>query len=479
MCTTPKPGGAPPAPAPAPAPVAPAAPVARKSEEKPEEKKDDSSSAAVTAWEWHEHGKWTPYCAEICKALEAAKKSGQRFVALDKGPYFGKRQGDYTVDLQKMDQLNLKTGYARTIRRVLAASSANVSSAPVPAAFGSGLFGAASGFVGGMGSMFGFGGGPANPPAAKAAKSASFVDPNEILKKEEKEREEDEKLCKDLASWYTQIHVPLSQDKLPPKIDLMEILEKLHGKLDYQIESKPEKFDECQVCFAEEPITLSCGCAAACKGCTGMHAKTKIEAKEVNPWIYCPAEKCNAPLTPKELSSVDNLTTKLLAQFADEYLKKLLARSSAWIPCKKENCDGGFFVPGKPDKIKDQKLTCFTCKLRQKVSKKVSADEGLKDLFSSGALRPCPKCKWPQMKDKGLCNIMNCGKCGIWWNWRTKETGNAMRELKNRARNNGSLWEPGELDYQRRLERRDPAAFKLLLERNGMKYDPNYVRGRS
>ncbi|CAF4685888.1 unnamed protein product, partial [Rotaria magnacalcarata] len=34
-----------------------------------------------------------------------------------------------------------------------------------------------------------------------------------------------------------------------------------------------------------------------------------------------------------------------------------------------------------------------------------------------------------------------------------------------------------ELWYQQDLERNNPAEFKALLERNGIKYDPNYVRG--
>eukprot|EP00479_Gromia_sphaerica_P013120 TRINITY_DN717_c0_g1_i1.p1 TRINITY_DN717_c0_g1~~TRINITY_DN717_c0_g1_i1.p1 ORF type:complete len:55 (+),score=3.84 TRINITY_DN717_c0_g1_i1:30-167(+) len=43
----------------------------------------------------------------------------------------------------------------------------------------------------------------------------------------------------------------------------------------------------------------------------------------------------------------------------------------------------------------------------------------------------------------------------------------------------GSLWEPGELQYQLNLQPSDPTAFKDLLERNGIKYDPNFVRGQN
>lgn len=35
----------------------------------------------------------------------------------------------------------------------------------------------------------------------------------------------------------------------------------------------------------------------------------------------------------------------------------------------------------------------------------------------------------------------------------------------------------GELLYQQTLERTNPAEFKALLERNGIKYNPKYVRG--
>jgi hypothetical protein len=83
------------------------------------------------------------------------------------------------------------------------------------------------------------------------------------------------------------------------------------------------------------------------------------------------------------------------------------------------------------------------------------------------------------MKDYGMCNIMQCQRCAMWWNWRSGESGRDGKELKQRARGNGTLWEPGELAYQLDLERNHPHKFKELLERNGIKYDPNYRRGRS
>lgn len=122
---------------------------------------------------------------------------------------------------------------------------------------------------------------------------------------------------------------------------------------------------------------------------------------------------------------------------------------------------------------------------------------GFKKMIKSGQLRECPTCRHLTLKEKGLCNIIECAKCGIWWNWRTREQGHNGKDMKNRARMNGTLWEPGktkfekkkirliipddfclgELRYQQELERKNPKAFRALLERNGIKYDPNYIRG--
>jgi hypothetical protein len=73
--------------------------------------------------------------------------------------------------------------------------------------------------------------------------------------------------------------------------------------------------------------------------------------------------------------------------------------------------------------------------------------------------------------------VINCEQCGVWWNWRSGETGRSSKELKDKARARGTLWEPGELSFQQNLQQSDPAAFKSLLERNGMAFDPNYRRG--
>jgi hypothetical protein len=104
-------------------------------------------------------------------------------------------------------------------------------------------------------------------------------------------------------------------------------------------------------------------------------------------------------------------------------------------------------------------------------------DTEVAKMVADGTVRHCPKCRFPTMKEYGICNVIQCEQCSVWWNWTSKETGKSSRELKDKARSRGTLWEPGELDFQRTLQQTDPKAFAGLLERNGMHYDPNYVRG--
>ena len=121
---------------------------------------------------------------------------------------------------------------------------------------------------------------------------------------------------------------------------------------------------------------------------------------------------------------------------------------------------------------------CISCGAVQKFSRPEPAeDEGLKKMLAEGTIRACPKCGDLTMKEYGICNVIQCSQCGIWWNWQTKVTGTSSVDLKNKARQNGSLWGAGELAYQQNLERTDKEAFIGLLERSGIKYDPNYRRG--
>lgn len=194
-------------------------------------------------------------------------------------------------------------------------------------------------------------------------------------------------------------------------------------------------------------------------------------------------EKEDAPRDSDDMEIVPSpLLFQLLRDFCIKYLSKLIVRYPEWMPCSGstndgEECKFGFLVS---DTIEGKRVACEVCSCRQIVARKLIAeedDEALCKMLAEGTMRKCPSCQLVTMKEFGVCNVIQCEKCSIWWNWRSFETGRNSRELKQKARMSGTLWEPGELDYQRTLERSDPAAFKSLLERNGVAYDPNYTRG--
>lgn len=66
-----------------------------------------------------------------------------------------------------------------------------------------------------------------------------------------------------------------------------------------------------------------------------------------------------------------------------------------------------------------------------------------KKMMKSGELRECPACRHLTFKETGICNVIQCVKCAIWWNWRTREQGEDSKRLKLHARQSGTLWEPG------------------------------------
>jgi len=341
---------------------------------------------------------------------------------------------------------------------------------PAPAPPSGGFFG----FGGGFGGFNPFGYSGSEQEEEVESSGPKFVDPRALKEqnaKEEKARIRKEKTSGERKSRQLLVLLKGNMSEQQCWQLLQELFEEA-PKPETEIPEQREAFDMCQVCFADEPNAkmINCGHQNCCTDCLGQHMRIKIESDDVIPWICCPFPDCRAKIDPEHFKLLDS---KKVFEFCRIQLCKALQRNSMWVNCKKE-CNYGFLVEddGK------YRMTCDNCGKKQTVCRAADQDDSIKEMLKSGAIRKCPKCSELTMKDKGLCNIINCGKCNVWWNWKTYETGNSQREMKQRARMNGSLWEPGELQYQQRLQRENPQAFKDLLERNGIKYDPNYIRGR-
>jgi hypothetical protein len=218
-------------------------------------------------------------------------------------------------------------------------------------------------------------------------------------------------------------------------------------------------------------LVVECG-HYACKACLKAWVQAQCERGIVPPWIRCPVN-CKSLLHPHNIRT--SLDKHEINNLITTYLKKTVRGIQKFVPCCKKECVFGFI----PRDDKPYQDICMMCGTSQTVKQldPVKDDKSVQELVKQGKLRECPRCKELAWKDFGMCNVMHCPKCGVYWNWRTREMGESSDQLKQRARNNGTMWEPGELESQRKLERTDPEAFKQLLERNGIKYDPNYIRG--
>jgi len=237
--------------------------------------------------------------------------------------------------------------------------------------------------------------------------------------------------------------------------------------------------------YATPVVMKTCGHAVACRDCFGQYVSSRIESNDIMPWIPCPAENCRAPVHPENLLTDTSVTMNQLLQLSAYVLGKNLIRVDDWTSCANTKCKSGYlqsmFTNTSRRHSDVVKYSCVTCGTSQKVtsSTRQVLDDGFAALIESGFMRDCPKCHHYTTKDFGMCNVMQCAACQIWWNWESKDYGDTMAAVKNRARANGSLWQPGELQYQLNLEARDPQAFRALLARNGIKYDPNFARGQN
>ena len=250
---------------------------------------------------------------------------------------------------------------------------------------------------------------------------------------------------------------------------------------------------QCEVCYEEAQILTDLttehkvdddsiyaltlpGCQhdQVCLTCLSGYIESKVASADVAAWVSCPHPTCSSPLHPTVLCYPDLLTTDVQLRLLLGYLTKLLSRSTAFVRCSTSQCPYGFLrleAKGKETAV------CPLCHKEQTVERggEGELDESFKKMIASGTLRACPTCSHYTLKEKGICNVIECAKCGVWWNWRTRDTGKNGTELKARARAMGTLWEHGELQYQMELERRNPTEFKALLERNGMVRTPHHT----
>eukprot|EP00479_Gromia_sphaerica_P008383 TRINITY_DN3156_c0_g1_i1.p1 TRINITY_DN3156_c0_g1~~TRINITY_DN3156_c0_g1_i1.p1 ORF type:complete len:255 (-),score=36.38 TRINITY_DN3156_c0_g1_i1:209-973(-) len=195
------------------------------------------------------------------------------------------------------------------------------------------------------------------------------------------------------------------------------------------------EFDHCQVCFLDFDedvfvVTMeNCTHAMICTDCFENYVKIKVRDKEIMPWLICADEKCKIPVSIPDL--LNNISTSHLVDFAHTYLQKTMVRAGNWVECSKDECDFGFLAQMPSSK---RRKTCKACGTKQVVRLEAATDkldDGFQKMVKEGVIRLCPTCKHPAMKDYGMCNIMECGKCGVWWNWKTYATGKSYSSLKN------------------------------------------------
>jgi len=253
---------------------------------------------------------------------------------------------------------------------------------------------------------------------------------------------------------------------------------------------------QCQICYSpfddcvstaspeskgadEDPCrrvhVLTCGHNIACQDCFSSYVLGKLERDEVLPYVRCPHPDCKMPITADSFYEAC-LPVPIYLAIAKVHLQKTISRNPDWIQCSNEGCVYGFLFKEPAGTAKT--LRCALCHKQQEVKKAdPNQDEDFQRMLKEGTIRLCPACKYPAIKEFGMCNIMNCGQCGIFWNWRTYQTAPDSHTLKMKARAEGTLWEPGNLEYQMRLQRENLPEFIALLKRNGIEYDPNYRRG--
>ena len=229
----------------------------------------------------------------------------------------------------------------------------------------------------------------------------------------------------------------------------------------------------CSVCFCDfdaetKPVQVAaCGHTSCCQTCFARYVSLKLQCGDVTPWLQCPAPNCTADLSPSEILESSGCSAAEVVSLPVVWLSTQVVRNPEWSPCSNSNsnnsnpnnsdahsstkkCGFGFLVNQRNEGTRQQ---CRLCGLEQPVKRKrEEPDEEMQAMMREGKLRDCPKCKMLTLKEYGICNVIHCHGCSVWWNWRTRETGRSSQELKDRARRTGSLWEAGELAFQQKLQ---------------------------
>eukprot|EP00484_Ammonia_sp_Unknown_P013879 CAMPEP_0197072292 /NCGR_PEP_ID=MMETSP1384-20130603/210024_1 /TAXON_ID=29189 /ORGANISM="Ammonia sp." /LENGTH=626 /DNA_ID=CAMNT_0042511109 /DNA_START=64 /DNA_END=1944 /DNA_ORIENTATION=- len=269
----------------------------------------------------------------------------------------------------------------------------------------------------------------------------------------------------------------------------------LRARQSQQTQATNDSATTCKVCYCSTndddtlrlvAMNTYCSHCMICEACLRRYLSIAIkDDQNILPWLLCPAQDCKAPIHVELLLAYVGVGE--LSAFALSFLNKHLQRTKYWLECpdsKDVKCKFGWIMMDEDQQ--ETELRCAACGCVHKLEAEekrdgdnghASKNDGFRELLEAGLMRECPECSYPAMKDYGLCNVMQCGKCGVYWNWRTRQTGSTSNEVKQKARAEGSLWEPGELSYQQDLEDHDLPQFIALLQRNGIRYDPNYRRG--
>merc|ERR1719320_243792 len=145
------------------------------------------------------------------------------------------------------------------------------------------------------------------------------------------------------SKWFTLLgsseKEPSDKDKIFLKDALLHCYQKLLPKKVGRILEGVELFEYCQICWTKKAVKIDCGCKMSCKSCLSSWVKSKVQSKDVYPWILCPSQKCVEPLKPSLLSSL--MDSCLLANFVRDYLKISLIRSRSWGICSNSKCSFG------------------------------------------------------------------------------------------------------------------------------------------